>query len=389
MDNVQFPVTLVVDVTIQPTPDLLGVPNINTAALISQEEPSGWDEGETFRKYTSPDAVGDDFGLDSSAYAIAVKFFQQNPNVIGTGGYLAVIPRLTSPSLETVQAAILRMKDTVYFFGILIDSELATDDASAFQALCNYVQTLDKVFAYASSVIAQLAPSGVLDLVRQADDKHVRCLYYGNALLNGADDQQTQMFAAAYLGRALSVDFQGSLTAQTMNLKALSGITPDQTLTETYLGQAQDAGVDVYINIGSVPKLYTSGANGYWDEVYNELALKFALQTAGFNYLAGTNTKIPQTESGMTGLKSAYLEVLAQFVANGVLAPGAWTSPSTFGDPASLAINVRDLGYYIYSKPVSQQSASDRQDRKAPLCQIAAKMAGAIHSTSVIVNINQ
>jgi hypothetical protein len=225
--------------------------------------------------------------------------------------------------------------------------------------------------------------------VRQAKQNHTRCFYYGNPLLNGAAVQQTQRFAAAYAGRALSVDFTGSKTATTMHLKQLVNITPDTTLNQTYLTQAQVAGVDVYVNESGYPCLFTSGANVFFDEVYNKDWLKFALQTNGFNYLAGSNSKIPQTEDGMAGLKDAYRKAAALAVKNGVAAPGSWTASDTFGDPVSLKKNIADIGYYIYSTPVADQSSADRADRKAPLIQIALKLAGAIHSSSVLVVVNE
>ncbi len=378
----------VISVSVLPTAASLGVPNVNTIALFTQEAPSGWAGGQTYGVYKSPSVVATDFGATSSAYAIATAIFAQNPNMLLTGGYLVIIPRLTSPSLETVQAAILRMKDVVYFFGVLMDEELATSDPTAFSQLSAYVQTAKKMLFYASSTVAELAPGSPLDLVRQADKTYTRCLYHGNALLNGASVQQTQIFAGAYAGRALSTDFGGSLTAQTMHLKQLVTILPDETVGQTQLTAAGTAGVDVYVNIAGISELFTSGANDYFDNVYNALWFEFALQSAGFNYLAGTNSKVPQTESGITGLKDAYRKVCEQARSCGVLAGGSWTSPDTFGDPVSLRQNVADIGYYLYSLPVAQQSQSDREDRKAPLVQIAAKLAGAVHSSSVIVNVN-
>ena len=381
--------TNVISVSVLPTATALGVPNVNTAALFTQEAPSGWAVDQAYAIYKNPSAVATDFGLNSSAYAIAASFFAQTPNPLTTNGYLVIIPRLTAPSLETVQAAILRMKDVVYFFAVLMDEELATSDASAFAALSTYVKTLKKMFFYCSSAVSDLQPGSALDLIRQASQSYTRCLYHGNALLNGASVQQTQIFAAAYAGRALSTDFSGSLTAATMHLKQLSGITPDVTAGQTQLTLAQTAGVDVYVSISGVPELFTSGSNDYFDNVYNLLWFSFALQTAGFNYLAGTNTKIPQTEEGMTGLKDAYRKICEQAKSSGVLAGGSWTSPDTFGDPESLRRNVLDIGYYVYSQPVVQQVPADRELRKAPVVQIAAKLAGAVHSSNVIVNVNK
>jgi hypothetical protein len=79
---------------------------------------------------------------------------------------------------------------------------------------------------------------------------------------------------------------------------------------------------------------------------------------------------------------------MQQFVANGELAPGQWNSSQTFGDPLTFIKNIQQVGYYIFSTPVALQSSSDRNARKAPLVQIAAKRAGAIHSSTVLVVVN-
>ncbi len=390
MPDQQLALSNVIEVTILPTPTNLGVPNINTcAAIVNETLPEDWGVSEVFRTYVNATDVATDWGSESSIAAIATEYFAQNPNCLTTGGYLAVIPRLTTPGLETIQAAIARTLNSVFYFGILIDQELAGSAPDVFALLTAYVQTLDKMFFYCSSSIADLQPGSALDLVRQASEDNTRCFYYGNAIKNGANVQQTQMFAAAYAGRALSTDFAGDLTATTMHLKALAGITPDQTIGQTQLNLAQTAGIDVYVSIAGVPACFTSGTNQYYDVVYNDFALQFALETAGFNYLRGTNYKIPQTEAGMTGLKDAYRQVLDQFVRNGVLAPGSWTSPDTFGNSQLLRSNIAGIGYYVYSSPVATQSQADREARKAPLVQIAAKLAGAIHSSNVIVNVNQ
>ena len=382
--------TNVISVTVLPTSTALGVPNVNTAGLfVKADNPAGWAQDQTYAIYKNPSDVATDFGLTSDAYAIVAKFFAQTPNPLTTFGYLAIIPRLHPSAWETVQAAILRMKDTVYFFGILMDDELAGSAPSDFASLSTYVKTLKKMLFYCSSNVSDLQPNSALDLIRQGDEQYTRCLYHGNPLLNGAGQQQTQMFAAAYAGRALSTDFSGSLTASSMHLKKLSGISPDTTVAQTQLNLAITAGIDVYVNISGVPELFTSGANGYFDDVYNMLWLTFALQTAGFNYLAQTSSKIPQTEPGMTGLRDAYAQICEQARRAGVLAGGSWTSPDTFGDPESLRRNVADIGYYLYSQPIAQQPTADRADRKAPVVQIAAKLAGAIHSSNVIVNVNQ
>ena len=182
----------------------------------------------------------------------------------------------------------------------------------------------------------------------------------------------------------MSIDFSGNNTALTMNLKDITGLDSDPGVNQTILDSAKKYGVDVYADIG-VPKVLVSGANLFSDQIYTRLATKVKLQIAGFNFLAQTTTKIPQTETGMDGLKGTYRAVLAKLVGVGVYAPGTWNSPDTFGDPADLIRNITERGYYIYSSPIAKQSQSDRTARIAPVIQIAVKESGAIHSSDVTV----
>lgn len=374
MSNVELPLSNIINVTIQPSPQNLSAPNINTAAIFTADTAAGVD---VYEIYTNATDVGVDFGTGSDTYKIAVAFFAQQPNPLNSFGYLVVVKLL---SMEAVDVAIARTKNLVYYFGVLVTAAIAD---TPLQTLADYMQTVDKMLFYCSATASDMAAAAIFDDIRVAGDVNTRCLYYhtGTAL-------DSFKFAAAYASRALSTYFAGSNTTQTMNLKQLTTITPDQTLTETLYTNAQAAGVDIYPSNAGVPGLLTSGANGWFDEIYNQFWFKFALQTAGFNYLATTSTKIPQTEPGMTGLKNVYRQVCAQAVVNGFIAPGTWNSSDTFGPNGDLVRNIVDVGYYVYSLPISQQSQDDREDRIAPLCQIAVKAAGAIQKSSVIVNVN-
>ena len=67
------------------------------------------------------------------------------------------------------------------------------------------------------------------------------------------------------------------------------------------------------------------------------------------------------------------------------MAPGTWNDPTTFGNPEDHIRNIAELGYFIYSVPISQQSQIDREARIAPSTYIACKDSGAIHSSDVTV----
>ena len=114
----------VINITLQGAPSLLAVPNINTIALISQEVPIVDFGSAAFRIYKNLTDVATDWGTNSDAFAIAPSFFSQQPNPLGTNGYLTIVPRIQTPSLESIQAAIVRTVNLVYYGGIIIDEEI-------------------------------------------------------------------------------------------------------------------------------------------------------------------------------------------------------------------------------------------------------------------------
>lgn len=273
---------------------------------------------------------------------------------------------------ERLKDAVLRGIDMVDFFGIIADEKLSDADLTEFARM---VQTMDKLYFAPSSLTADI--TGIFKTIKDAGLTHTRCLLYTDSAADALD------YAAGYAGRGLCINFSGFNTVHTMNLKEVAGLAADSGMTQTFYNSAKANGVDVYANIGGLSKLMTSGENQYFDQVYTRLAFKMRLAVAGFNFLATTNTKIPQTEEGMNGLKGALRNICNQFVENGTFAPGTWLSPTTYGNPEDHIRNIKDVGYFIYSTPISAQSVADRNARKAPPIYIAAKDSGAIHSADV------
>jgi len=354
----------------------IGQYNTSNLALFTNETPDPvFDDG--FKIYLTPKEVGEDFGTNSVTFKMANAIFSQQPNILAGGGYLVIIPFLVS---ETLDAAITRTEDLVQYFGII--STLIESQADMLAAAA-VVQALNKIAFFVQRASASINPGGSLDLLRSGTFTQSRGIYYG-----ASDDTTALLVLAAYTGRALSVNFSGSNTTLSMNLKNLRTVQPDPSLNQTLFNKAKTAGADVYASFQGVPKVASFGANSFFDQVYNLEWFVGALQVAGFNFLAETSGKIPQTEPGMDGLKGAYRKICEQARTNGYCAPGSWNDPTTFGNQDDFLANISQVGYYIYSQPISQQSQADRADRKAPLIQIALKEAGAIHNSSVIVYVN-
>lgn len=280
----------------------------------------------------------------------------------------------TNSSGETIAQCIARTAGLVQYFGIITNVNL--EDTAIITAAAA-VQPLDNMFVHHVSSPGQDI-LGIVTTIKNATETNTRLPLYST----GQSD--ANLMKSAYAGRGFSTDFSGSNTSTTLNLKPLATILPDPGITQTFYNQAQIAGCDLYVSFAGVPSIVSTGGNDYFDNIYTNFALKFDLETAGFDFLRQTNTKVPQTEQGMNGLKAAYSKVWQQYVNNGSFAPGTWNSSDTFGDQLTFLNNITARGFYIYSLPVAQQAQSQRDQRKAPLVQMAGKRAGAIQSGDVI-----
>jgi len=369
----------VINVSVMASPAGLLPYSVNNIVCFTKDVPVVM-LADDYAAYSSARDVAAQWGTDSNVYRAAVSVFSQSPNIITGGGLFIVVP-MESPS-ETLAQAMTRAIGLVYYGGCATTFAVSDVDILAAGVVAEAERKM--LFVTADLEAALQGPNGLFYKVHDQGLNHVRCLYYG---VSGLLAQNA--FKWAYMGRAMSVNFSATNTTMTMNLKQLVGVSVDGTLTQTILNEAKAVGADVYANIAGRPSVLSNGANKFFDDVYNLDWFVGALQVGGFNYLARTASKVPQTEPGMDGLKGAYRNVCQQAVSNAFVAPGAWTSPDTFGSPQDFLRNIADFGYFIHSQPVALQPAVDREERKAPVCQIAIKYAGAIHSSDVLVYINQ
>lgn len=320
------------------------------------------------------------FGTDSGVVISA--------QTVATGTDIAVAAYLdasngttvtgTNASGTTLAEAVSAALQQVYFGGVL--STQYTDDATTL-ANSTAIQSKDVVYYNDMASLKDIASLGAS--IKGAGNGKTRTLAYSK----GAE--QAKIAIATYATIAKSVNYNGSNTALTMNLKTLTGLLGDGGLSDTYVLSANTNGVDIYGLTGGISCVYSNDNNGYTDDIEANLWHKKATEVAGFNYLRQTNTKIPQTEAGMSGLKNAYAQICEKAIRNNTIAPGTWNTAIPFGDPEDFARNIAEKGYYIYSIPVAQQSQTEREARKAPVVQIALKRSGAFHFSDVIINVER
>lgn len=288
----------------------------------------------------------------------------------GSGG--TVVAGVDSTSQETLAEAIARVKDTISFGGVLTTQVVDNADIAT---IATAVQAEDMLYIEGTCSLENIAILG--NSIKSAGNTHTHPLAYSNGIV------EMKCFVAAAMSRALSVNWAGTNTANTLNLKQLATIQPDLNLNQTYYNNAKTYGVDLYGSTQGYSCYYAFDNGAYIDEIVMNMLLKSKLEIGIFNALASANAKVPQTEAGVSVIKTAIQNIVIQGVRNGYIAAGKWNSLSNrFGDLEDFDANILQHGYYIYSQPVAEQSQADREARKCPLIQIAVKRSGAIHSVS-------
>lgn len=276
--------------------------------------------------------------------------------------------------------ALASAEEIGYFGGVLTTQYLSNTGITAFSTA---VQEKDHIYYEAINSLSNIATLGAT--IKASGNTKTRLL-----AKTDQGKEVSKLAIATYSTIAQSTNYSGSNTALTMNLKELTGILPDYNINSTYYNIAKQNGVDIYATTEGLSCVYSFDNGYYTDDAINLLWLKKALEVSGFNYLRKTNTKIPQTESGMTGLKNAYEQRCSQGVANGTIGVGLqWNDSIPFGDPEDFQRNIEEKGYYIYSLPIAKQNQAEREQRIAPVVQIAIKLSGAIHSSNVIVQVQR
>ena len=387
MVDYQIPITYVVSASAVTPQRGIEPLKLSTILLLTTDEPLSAIDGSYIISRTLT-GITNIFGTETETALQAQAIFAQQPNILANDGYVIVAP-LTSTSeevdgetvttYETLSSAIARISNEIYFEGILTTKEASDEEYAAASTAVQEMQ--NRVLMLPRSTSA--AFSGIFATV--ASNTNTKCLYYSYGD-NAA--QNARIFAAAYLSKALSVNYGGSNTTMTMNLKDLAGIQADTNISETILAQCETAGADCFPSIEGLPKVISNAQGGmYFDQVLNQIWFVNTIQRNVFNVLATTRTKIAQTDAGLEVLVKACRDVCRQGVINGYFAPGQWNSSDFFGDYDTFHNNINEFGYYVYHQPVAEQSQTDRAARKAPVLSIAAKESGAVHSASVIIYI--
>src|SRR5260364_27200 len=237
-----------------------------------------------------------------------------------------------------------------------------------------------RIYGVTTADARVLAATDAADLASQLKAQHFKRTFIQYS-------SSSPYAAASLYGRAFTVDFNGNRTVITLKFKQEPGVEAE-TLTSSQAATLAAKHCNVFVNYSNDTAIIQQGvmANGYFfDEVHGTDWLQNDVQTAVYN-LFYTTSRVAQTDADVNRIVATMVHRLEQAVANGLIAPGVWDADG-FGQ---LKQGQRlSTGYYVYVPPLATQAKADREARKAPPIQCAIKLAGAVHSAHVVINVNR
>ncbi|WP_312210518.1 DUF3383 family protein [Pseudescherichia sp.] len=337
---------------------------------------------ERIRLYASAEDIGDDFGVDSPEYQAAAVYFSQSPTPqeVYIGRWAKTLATTESGETETLTEAVNAVLQYTNWYGLGVADSEAIDDAEWLNvASAIESASLSRILAITVSDPQTLDAASTTDLAsRLKAAKYARTFVQYSTSSNYA--------ALSAFSRAFTVDFNGSNTTITLKFKQEPGITYE-ALTVNQAAALDSKNCNVFVYYQNDTAILQQGvmANGdFFDERHGLDWLQNYVQTNLFNMLYTSTSKVPQTDAGVTRLLANVEQSMDQAVTNGLIAPGIWS-----GGPVGQLASGETLtkGYYVYAQPLAEQAQADREARKAPLIQVACKLAGAVHYADVQINV--
>ena len=339
---------------------------------------------ERLRLYSSADDIGDDFGVDSQEYAAAVIWFAQSPQPtqVYVGRWAKTLATGETGTAESLLQAVNALLDWNSWYGLHLavpvadypsDTEIISVSAAIESA------SVSRIFAVTTNEADTLVSATTTDI-----SSRLKAAKYSRTFIQYSTSSRYAALSA--FARAFTVDFSGRNTTITLKFKQEPGVTYE-TLSTSQTDNLEAKNCNVYVYYENDTAILEQGvmSNGdFFDERHGLDWLQNAVQTADFNTLYTSTTKIPQTDAGTTTRMANIEAVLEKAVTNGLFAPGKWTG-GPFGQ-----ISTGDYltkGYYTYAESVDDQLQVDREARKGVPIQVIGKLAGAVHYGSVAITV--
>lgn len=337
---------------------------------------------ERLRLYSSAEDIGDDFGVDSPEYEAATVYFSQSPKPqqVYVGRWAKTLESAESGPAETLLQAVNAVLNYTSWYGLAVADDEAIDDADWLSvAAAIEASSLSRILAITTQDPEAINTTSTTDLAYK-----LKAAKYGRTFVQYSTSSKYAALSA--FGRAFTVNFNGSNTTITLKFKQEPEITYE-TLTTNQAAALDAKNCNVYVYYENDTAILQQGvmsSGDFFDERHGLDWLQNYVQTNLYNLLFTSPTKVPQTDAGVTRLLSNVEKSMDQSVTNGLVAAGLWN-----GGPIGQLDSGDTLtkGYYVYAQPISEQAQADREARKAPVIQVACKLAGAVHFADVQINV--
>lgn len=356
--------------------NLNGVAEVISAALTSSVASCIW-TGERFVITTAAKGSAATIGYVSALESPSGTDISRKLRMTESTG----LPPVNGVDGETVKEAVVALADKSgdWYGCVVADEELSVDDHLE---IASYIQAASKsrIYGVTDTDTRELDASYKNDIATKAME-----LGYTRTIV--AYSQNPYAIVSA-LGRAFTVDFNANRSTITLKFKQLPGITAEG-LTETQALALENKRCNVFAAYDNDTAIFQEGVmsgSAWFDEIHGLDWLQNAIQTEVWNLLYQSKTKIPQTESGANQVITCVEACLEEAVNNGLVAPGTWNADG-FG--LLERGDYLEKGYYVYSSPIADQAQSEREQRKLPPIQVAAKLAGAVHFVDVQIDVNR
>lgn len=332
---------------------------------------------ERVRTYTTLEAMlADGFTTNDRLYKAAalIKAQSRSPVKFCIG---------TQDANETMLQAITACREAHYDWYVVVPcAELTVQqhlDNMAYTNACNP----DTVYAFTSKAAEDLQGGDGSIFKKAKDLKYRRTI----GIYSTKHDDAVVGIMAYAMGM-----MTGTInSAFTLKFKGITGVTTENSeaaISVSAVDKLKKQNGNIYVNRGFYYDMFEEGtmADGtFFDEIIYLDKLKNDCQLALMDLFV-QNAKIAQTEGGMTRIHNALNGVLKDYQRIGYLETGVWRGDTILGLKYGDTVN---NGYLVQSEPIAEQNQADRENRIAPPIYIALKLAGAIHSAVVQIDVNR
>lgn len=355
--------------------NLNGVAGVISAALTGHGATCTWD-GASFEIKSATT------GINSLIGPLTAEGAGTDLSLLMRGTVATLEEEVPGIAAETALAAVIILDTLRVQWYALTPASTHIVDADII-SIAGYIEGSGNphIFGVTSSEAAAITPNDTSSLGYQLQQLSYRRTF--------VQYSETNPYAVTSLiARGCTVNFGGNLTVITFMWKQEPGVVAEG-LTSSEADALDSTNQNYFASYNNGTAIVARGTVADGDFIDNTWDLDWLvnqIQTNVYNLLYTNNTKVPQTDGGNNQIRAAISAACDAGVNNGTLAPGQWNEAG-FGQ-LQRGDNLAK-GYYVYQPPIATQAESDRAARKSVPFQVAVKLAGAIHTVSITVNVDR